>query len=141
MERNFPVSRELVFDFVTRTEHLVKWWGPKDTTLRDHNLDLSQLGKWWFVLEDPMGGKHRVTGEVLDVSPPDYVEFTLYFPSPIEEYTIDSTVRFELTPNGDGGTIFRLIQSGLTDEQMIKASSQGWVSTLDRLEELLQTTS
>ncbi|MBL4811305.1 MAG: SRPBCC domain-containing protein [Rhodobacteraceae bacterium] len=139
MERHFSVPPQRVWDYVTKTEHLVTWWGPEGTTLGDHKLDFTELGPWFFVLIAPSGHATRVTGNVLAHDPPNWVEFTLYVPNP-KGNAIDSTVRFEVSP-AEGGAKFVLIQSGLTSEQMVAASSMGWVSTLTRLEEKLNAIS
>ena len=50
----------------------------------------------------------------------------------------DSVVRFELADDGAGGTRFRLIQSGLSDE-MAEHGKQGWAGPLDQLEAALRS--
>jgi uncharacterized protein YndB with AHSA1/START domain len=137
IERAFPAEPEKVFAFVTQKDNLLKWWGPEGTSIAEHNLDLSRLGPWWFVLVDPQGGRHKVTGHVLAIDPPNSVEFTLVVPSENGVRGIDSVVRFEIAPDGAGGSHFLLIQSGLTDDELAAGSSQGWVSTLRRLAALL----
>lgn len=137
IERDFPHRPETVFAFVTETENLVKWWGPEGFGLGTHNLDLSRTGDWFFNLIDPGGGEHYVSGVVLSVDPPRSVEFTLIVHEPDAPPSIDSVVRFEISPNGDGGSIFVLTQTGLSHEEIVRGSTQGWISTLGRLELLL----
>ena len=131
------MAPEKVFAFVTQMENLLQWWGPRGTGIAEHNLDLSRTGDWFFVLIDPMGGHHRVTGKVLSIDPPRSVEFTLIVHDGKGGRMIDSVVRFEVSPIDTGGTHFLLTQSGLTDEEIEIQSTQGWASTLSRLEELL----
>jgi uncharacterized protein YndB with AHSA1/START domain len=71
-------------------------------------------------------------GVVKLVTPPKTVEFTMNVPG--EE--VDSTVRFEVAPDGRGGALFRLIQSGISDE-MVEMGKRGWGSTIGRLEKLM----
>ena len=137
IERRFPVRPDTVFKFVTETENLVKWWGPVGFALGKHDLDLSRTGDWFFYLFDPAGGEHFVSGVVLSVDPPRSVEFTLIVHEPNAEPSIDSVVRFQVNPDGDGGSVFILTQTGLSREEIIKGSTQGWISTLGRLEKLL----
>ena len=61
------------------------------------------------------------------------VEFTMNVPG---EAAPDSTVRFDIAPDGKGGSRFTLTQSGITD-QMVEMGKHGWVSTLGRLEKLM----
>ena len=44
IERVFAADAETVFDFVTNTDHLMKWWGPEGVHIGDGNLDLSRPG-------------------------------------------------------------------------------------------------
>jgi uncharacterized protein YndB with AHSA1/START domain len=137
IERQFPNAPEVVFAFVTKMEHLLKWWGPEGTVISEHQLDLTQTGAWFFVIVDPKGGRHRVSGEVVAIDPPHSVDFTLIVHTPDGGHVIDSVVRFEVKSDGAGGTIFLLTQTGVPDEQMAAMSTQGWVSTLGRLETVL----
>lgn len=138
IERRFPVAPDKVFSYVTEMENLLKWWGPEGTGIAEHDLDFTELGPWFFVIIDPTGGHHRVTGTVLDVSPPHYVEFTLIVPDGDGPPQIDSVVRFDVSPDGEGGTFFVLTQTGISAEEIIRGSTQGWVSTLGRLEKLFE---
>jgi uncharacterized protein YndB with AHSA1/START domain len=140
IERRFAVRPETVFAFVTETENLVKWWGPEGFRLGKHNLDLSRTGDWFFYLIDPTGGEHYVSGEVLSVDLPRSVEFTLIVHEQDAEPSIDSVVQFLVKPDGDGGSVFILTQTGLSREEIVKGSTQGWISTLGRLEKLLNET-
>ena len=137
IERTFSASPQKVFAFVTQMENLLLWWGPRGTGIAEHNLDLSRTGDWFMVMIDPMGGHHRVTGEVLSIDPPRSVEFTLIVHDGKGGRMIDSVMRFEISAIDTGGAHFLLTQSGLTDEEIEIQSTQGWASTLSRLEELL----
>lgn len=135
MERHFEASVERVFAFVTEPQNVVQWWGPEGMTAGEHQLDLSLPGPWHFVLIDPSGGRHRMSGTVLAVEPPRLVELTMLVPG--TDPPPDSTVRFEIRPDGKGGCSLILTQSGLTNEMIVVGSNRGWVAVLDRLQRLL----
>ena len=136
IERHYPVAPERLFAFLTETANLLKWWGPEGTSVAEQSLDLTRTGPWNFVLIDPQGGHHRMSGEVRAVDAPHSVEFTLIVYEPVDNPSINSTVRFEVRPDGDGGSHFILTQTGLTDEMIVIGSTRGWTSTLARLERL-----
>lgn len=139
IERNFPVPPAKVYAFVTEMDNLLTWWGPEGTRVGDHDLDFTEAGDWFFYLVDPTGEHHKVSGVVLEVNPPHYVEFTLIVHSKDGPPSIDSVVRFEVSPNGEGGAIFVLTQTGLSSEQIVEGSTNGWISTLTRLETILNS--
>jgi len=139
IERTFPVPAATVFAYVTQTEHLVKWWGPEGMSLGRHTLDLTRLGDWFFELIDPSGTAHHISGVVTAVDPPRSVEFTLIVHAQEGPPSIDSVVRFEVSQT-DSGALFVLTQTGLSHDDIVRGSTQGWVSTLGRLEKLLNDT-
>lgn len=136
LERNFPLDPKTVFDFVTQTKNLLKWWGPEGMTVPEHNLDLSKPGAWSSVMLNAEGGRHKVTGKVIKIDPPRSVEFTWGWHDENDARGHESRVRFEVEPNGTGGAIFRLIHSDLPDEESAANHNEGWTSSLRKLERL-----
>jgi uncharacterized protein YndB with AHSA1/START domain len=136
IERTFPADPETVFAFVTKPEHLVKWWGPEGMSLPEKQLDLTKLGPWFSVMMNADGKRFKVTGEVVAVDPPNAVELTWAWHDENDVRGHESTVRFEIGPDGSGGTRFILVHSGLADEEAAKNHEMGWTSTLRKLERL-----
>ena len=136
LERHFAADPDTVFAFITQTQHLVKWWGPEGMTLPEKQLDLTQPGHWSSVMMNAEGKRFKVTGEVTSVDPPHAVELTWAWHDENDARGHESTVRFEIKPDGKGGTLFTLIHSGLADEDSAKGHEAGWVSTLRKLERL-----
>ena len=132
IERQYPVSPERLFAFVTEPANLIQWWGPEGVGIETQDLDLGRVGPWSLTFLNPGGGTFAMRGNVLAVTPPHTVEFTMNVPGS----DTDSTVRLEIAPDDAGGSRFTLIQSGITDE-MVAMGQRGWVSTLRRLEKLL----
>lgn len=134
IERTYPISPEELFAFVTEPGRLVQWWGPEGMTIDDVRLDMRQPGPWSLVLVGPDGSRFAMRGNVTAVEPPRAVAFTMNVPG--EDALGDSTVRFEIAPDGSGGSRFTLIQLGITDE-MAEMGKRGWGRTLQRLEALI----
>ncbi len=131
LERDYNVPPEELFAFVTEPQNLIQWWGPEGTGVAEAKLDLRRPGPWSLSLTHPSGGPFEMRGTVLKVTPPRFVEFTMNVPGS----DTDSTVRFEVTPQGAGSRL-TLIQSGISDE-MVAMGQRGWGSTLARLERLI----
>ena len=136
LERKFARDPETVFAFVTRTEHLLEWWGPEGMTLPQTQLDLTKPGPWMSVMMNAEGKRFKVTGEVVAVDPPKSVEITWAWHDENDRRGHESTVRFEVRPDGKGGTLFSLIHSGLADEDAARNHEMGWTSSLRKLERL-----
>lgn len=136
IEKHFNVSPKKLFDFVTQKKNLLKWWGPVGTYVDDNHLDLTKKGAWWFVMVDPNGGRHKVSGEVIEVNAPLSVEFSMSMPG--DELCLRfSMVKFVISKSPKGGSDFVMTQTGLSNEEIMFNRTNGWQSTFDRLAKLL----
>ncbi len=136
IERSFDADPETVFAFVTQQDNLLKWWGPEGMSITDYKLDFTSNGAWKSTMVNAEGGKHKVSGEVTSIDPPHSVEFTWGWHGEDDERGHDSKVRFEVKPNGSGGTDFALIHIGLADEESSQNHNIGWTSSLKKLERM-----
>lgn len=136
MQRMFDAPPAKVFDFLTKTENLLNWWGPEGTQIREHQLDFSKTGAWSAVMVGPQGGAQEVGGTVLEVNAPNAVELTLSFMMGAERGP-ESTIRFEVSASDTGGTHLLLTQTGLDPEHIDDMMNKGWNSALSRLEQLI----
>jgi uncharacterized protein YndB with AHSA1/START domain len=135
IERKLAADAKTVFEYVTQTRHLLKWWGPEGMTVPEHDLDLSKPGPWSSVMMNADGQRYKVTGEVIAVDPPHSVEFTWGWHDENDVRGHDTRVRFEIHPAGSG-TRFVLVHTGLADEESAKNHEMGWSSSLNKLERL-----
>ncbi len=136
LEREFEADPATVFSFVTRHEHLMKWWGPEGIRCEGETLDFCKVGGWASVMINAEGHRYKVTGEVVNVDPPNSVEFTWGWHDEKDDRGHESNVRLEVASNGEGGTLFKLIHSNLPDDESVKNHNQGWTSSLLKLERL-----
>src|SRR4026209_2405979 len=69
LTRLFDAPRELVFEAMTRPEHVRRWWGALDQryTMPCCEIDLREGGAWRFVGKGPKGeyGFHGVYREIV----------------------------------------------------------------------------
>ncbi len=131
---NAPIDK--VFDFVTKGEHLVKWWGPEGMSLPDRWLDFTKTGPWHSVMENAEGQKFKVSGQVTRVNAPYSVGFTWAWHDENDQRGAESHVTLTLAGNADGTTNFTLHHQQLADDTSAQSHEQGWTSSLRKLEAL-----
>ena len=86
LTRLFDAPRRLVFDAMTRPEHVRQWWGRLDDrySVTVCEIDLRQGGAWRFVGRGPQG-EFAFHGVYREIAPPDrlvYTESTTRSPTP-----------------------------------------------------------
>ncbi len=138
MTRLFNAPIALVFEAMSRPEHIKQWWGRlgEGYSASVCEVDLRPGGKWRFVNRHPHG-KAAFYGEYQEVSPPDRLVFTEIF----EQFPDSvSVVTSELREEG-GKT--RLIATVRYPSQQVRdmvigsGMAKGAGLSYDRLEDLL----
>ena len=137
MTRLFDAPRHLVFEALTKPEHIVHWWGRlgEGYSVPVCEMDARVGGKWRFVNRHPKGeaGFH---GEVLEVVPPERIVYTeIYDPFPDTESVVTGVLTEE-----DGKT--RLTVTALYPSKDVRdmvlgtGMEHGASISYDRLEEV-----
>jgi uncharacterized protein YndB with AHSA1/START domain len=138
MVRLFNAPRALVFEAMTRPEHIARWWGNlgEGYSVPVCEVDLRVGGRWRFVNRHP-NGEAAFHGEYLEIDPPARVVFTEIF----EEYPDSpSVVTSELI---EEGRRTRLIATVRYPSQMVRdivlgtGMEKGAGISYDRLEDLV----
>jgi uncharacterized protein YndB with AHSA1/START domain len=80
MTRLFNAPRRLVFDAMTKPEHVKQWWGRlgEGYSVPVCEIDLRPGGVWRFVNRHPRG-EAAFHGEYREITPPDRIVFTEIF--------------------------------------------------------------
>lgn len=136
LDRHFAAPPDRVFAFITRTEHLLKWWGPEAMGVSEHNLCLDHTGPWFSVLTNDEGQRYKVSGQVTHVDPPNSVGFTWAWHDENDRRGVESHVTIRLVPAQGGGTRFSLSHAELPDGDIAASHERGWTSALRKLERL-----
>jgi uncharacterized protein YndB with AHSA1/START domain len=93
MTRAFDAPRHLVFDAMTRPEHVKRWFGCAEFALSVCEIDLRVGGAYRFVMRLSDGVENTLQGIYRDVVRPERVVFTERFSMPgftSEEYQVTS---------------------------------------------------
>ena len=97
MTRLFDAPRHLVFEALTKPEHIVHWWGRlgEGYSMPVCEMDARVGGKWRFVNRHP-NGEAGFHGEVLEIIPPERIVYTEIFdPFPDAESVVTGVLTEE----------------------------------------------
>jgi uncharacterized protein YndB with AHSA1/START domain len=138
MTRLFDAPRQLVFEAMTRPEHVKRWWGQlgEGYSVPVCEIDLRVGGAWRFVNRHPRG-EAAFYGEYREITPPDRLVFTeIYEPFPESV----SVVTAEFVDEG-GKTRFtatvRYSSLEVRDMVISTGMARGAGISYDRLEDLV----
>lgn len=136
LERQFDAAPERVFEYVSKTEHLLRWWGPETINVdpADHQLMLDRLGPWMSVMVNTAGQRFKVSGHVTHFDPPNSIGFTWAWHDDTDTRGVESHVTMRLVPAQNGGTAFTLTHADLPSDEAAQNHSEGWASSLKKLE-------
>ena len=138
LTRLFDAPRQLVFEAMTRPEHVKRWWGclGEGYSVPVCEIDLRIGGKWRFVNRHP-NGEVAFYGEYREIAPPSRLVFTEIF----EQFPDSvSVVTAEFTEE-DGKTRLtvtaRYPSAQVRDTVLGSGMSRGAAISYDRLEDLV----
>jgi len=138
MTRTFDAPRELVFEAMTKPEHMKEWWGPRGYTLPVCEIDLRPGGAYRFVSADAEGNEYAFRGEYREIVPPEKIVWTFEFEGMPGNVSVDTMTLTE----EDGKTT--ITSTSLFDDveqrdgMLASGMETGAVETYDRLAELLE---
>lgn len=138
MTRLFDAPRHLVFEVMTKPEHVKRWWGRlgEGFSVPVCEIDFRVGGKWRFVNRHPEG-EAEFYGEYQEIAPPGRVVFTEIF-APFPDSV--SVVTSVLTEEGGKTRLTATVRyPSLEVRDMVLASgmANGAGISYDRLEDLL----
>ena len=138
MTRVFNAPRQLVFDAMTKPEHVRRWWGclGDGYSVPVCEIDLRPGGRWRFVSRHPKG-EAAFHGEYREITPPSRLVFTEIFEDFPDTVSVVTT---EFAEEGDKTRMTAIVQYPSKDvRDMVIASgmSTGAGISYDRLEDLV----
>ncbi len=139
MTRLFDAPPALVYEVMTRPEHIREWWGRlgEGYSVPVCEVDLRVGGKWKFVNRHPKG-EATFYGEYLDLDPPRRVVFTEIFADFPDS---PSTVTSELAPEGAKTRLIAIVRypsKDVRDMVIATGMSKGAGISYDRLDDLVR---
>jgi len=137
LTRLFDAPRHLVFEAMSKPEHIKRWWGNLGDgySVPVCEVDLRIGGKWRFVNRHPKG-EAEFYGEYREIDPPGRIVFTeIYAPFPDAPSVVTATLADE-----NGKT--RLIATSNYPSKMVRdmvlqtGMEKGAAKSYDRLDEV-----
>jgi len=140
MERVFDAPRELVFEAMTKPEHVKRWWGPRRTTCTVCEIDFRVGGSWRYTLRTPDGRDVTFTGVYREIVPPERIVSTERYEEPrFGNPEWQTTLTLEEI-DGKTKMTSRVLHPSVQnrDAHIGSGMESGAVETFDRLEELVK---
>jgi uncharacterized protein YndB with AHSA1/START domain len=141
LTRTFKAPRALVWDAVTKAEHVRRWYGCSAFTFSTCEIDLRVGGSYRYTMRQADGVEHTMTGVYREIVAPERIVHTeryetTGFTSP------DALVTMTLTEQ-DGRTRLQSVilhpSKDSRDAHINSGMENGAGETFDRLEALLAT--
>lgn len=133
--RTFGVARDLVFEAMTKPEHVRSWYGCEVMTMVVCEIDLRVGGRWRYVLRMPDQSEHGFSGEYREIVPPKRLVTTESYEPIGPGHEMIATVTLE---ERDGRTTFRnhlAYKSKADRDGHLQSGMEGGMQeSLDRLE-------
>ncbi len=143
LTRSFDAPRELVWEAVSKPEHVKKWWGRRGSTMVECDMDFRPGGAWRFVVREQDGNDYPFKGVYREILPPERAVQTFIFD--VEPFSNTESLETMALTEEDGRTTLTatiLYDSRETrDAVAATGMAEGAGETYDRLAEYLTTIS
>jgi uncharacterized protein YndB with AHSA1/START domain len=139
LTRLFDAPRQLVFDAMTRPEHVRRWWG----CLTEHHsvpvceIDLRPGGAWRFQGRGPEGDYPAFYGVYREIAPPDRIVFTEIFEPFPDAASLVTTVFTEENGKTRITVTAEYPTKEIRDTVLDTGMERGAAISYDRLEDLV----
>lgn len=141
LSRTFNAPRAIVFEAMSKPEHIRKWWGPKELEVIECSMDFRPGGSWRIVQRGPDGTEHPFKGEYKEITAPERIVMTfIYDVEGFREHAALETMTLE---EREGKTVYTSTilhdSAESRDGHLSSGMEAGAVESLDRLAELIST--
>jgi uncharacterized protein YndB with AHSA1/START domain len=138
LTRLFDAPRQLVFEAMSKPEHVKRWWGclGEGYSVPVCEIDFRPGGKWRFVNRHPQG-EAAFYGEYLDIAPPDRMVFTEIFEPYPDAVSVVTAILTEEGARTRLTATVRYPSKEVRDIVMGTGMARGAGISYDRLEDLV----
>jgi uncharacterized protein YndB with AHSA1/START domain len=138
LTRLFDAPMHLVFEAMSKPEHVKRWWGRlgEGYSVPVCEIDLRPGGKWRFVNRHP-GGEVAFYGEYREITPPSRMVFTEIFEQFPDSVSVVTSVLTEEGGKTRLTATVRYPSLEVRDAVIASGMARGAGISYDRLEDLL----
>jgi uncharacterized protein YndB with AHSA1/START domain len=139
--RMFDAPRERLYAAWTDPEQFAQWFGPQGVTTVSCDLDV-KVGGAWRMLGQGAERRYAVSGQYLEVKPPERLCFTWAWHDKGDHAALrehETIVTIEFKAKG-AKTEMTMIQGRFPDRTDTENHNRGWTSTFTKLDALLART-
>ena len=137
MSRTFSAPRELVWEALSRPEHIRRWYGPRSETMTICEIDFRVGGKWRFVLESEGGGGCAFRGEFRRIERPETIVQTSEYEDMAGHISLETITLSEQNGRTTMTTLCQFDSTEDRDGMLYSGMEEGAGESYDRMEELL----
>jgi uncharacterized protein YndB with AHSA1/START domain len=138
LSRVFHARRETVFKAWGSSEHVKRWFCPETFTVPDANVQMRVGGPFEVCMRSPSGEQHWIRGTFIEVAPHTRLVIDMQVTDSAGKplFRAHTAVGFS---DALGGTQMEVLQTYTFEDPsiaapMVAGASEGWRTTLDRLE-------
>lgn len=135
--RTFRAPRQLVWNAMTKPEHVRNWYGPRNTRLTSCEIDFRVGGRWRYVMRTPDGASVAFSGEFLVIQPPERIVQTWRFEPYADAESVETVT---LQARGDSTLMTTHVRHKTKehrDGHLNAGMEPGMRETFQRLDDLL----
>lgn len=137
IEKRFNAPKQLVFDVLTKPEHIKHWSCPKGMIISSSEGEVRVGGSYKYTMKQEGGDReHTLGGEYIRIEPPDQVVYTQYVIMANGQKMHDTEISITLEEDGTE-TIMTFVHSGFPTKKDRDMSGMGWPSAFEKLENYL----
>ena len=136
LSRRLKAPREAVFRAFTDPVELAKWFGPEGVDVENVRIDLRPGGSYSVEFHGKDGEVIPLSGIYREITPPRRLVMTWTWAG-TDMAGVETLVTIELA-EADGETELTLTHEKLPNKEFFDRHSQGWTSTFDCLDRLVE---
>lgn len=147
IRREFAADRKLVWDCYTKSELLDQWFAPKPFTTKTKLMDFREGGRWHYAMVDPEGKEYWGITDYLTIRPTEH--YTALDAFSDETGAVNPNLPranwlVSFSDLGEHAIVETIVTyNSLADLETVinMGMKEGMTSTLERLDELLESMS